>query len=338
MGHDGLKSQPEMSGQLARQLEALDERLSDAAAVTGRTRSLSWLDTRSAEVSARTARLLTGPLTGVLRAYAAYRSLRLVDGPAVPDAGAHDESEAALYATVGPERRRTLLHVGLNARTEGVVLFGMVSQELQLLPGVLTRLDVAVNETAEETAVLRLLGTRHRLSASLSVEQVSGNYGLLVLSGRRYQTRIAELLGAGGSADLELGHRFRFGQQELRLRASTSWGVNQVEGRPPDAVAAFLPGGTLAPEPFLPPWLGSAWVGVTLTNGDLAELGGSAWRYTVDLAGGWLMPARQLGYQVRLSAAAPLVAGAQLSGGVSLINALDGVPARSADLTLSYRF
>jgi hypothetical protein len=110
-----------------------------------------------------------------------------------------------------------------------------------------------------------------------------------------------------------------------------------VAALPPPFVTVLGPG-LYGPDAFLPPWLASAWVGASLSNGEPGELGLTSWRYVAEIAGGWLMPANRPSYLLRLGGTAPLFPGAQLSATVSLANTLDGQPARTAEMMLSYRF
>ncbi|MDC0707367.1 tetratricopeptide repeat protein [Stigmatella sp. ncwal1] len=226
-----------------------------------------------------------GPRESLLHARVSYHHLR-AEGP-----GIAKETQVQLGATLGPERRPLDLRLGLIQRGARLRPSWLVRQQGALAPRLRLVGEAAWGEPADEAALLRLLGQRHRLAGTLFLKVPGEGEASAAVAAQQYwtlkDTRIGEGLGTA-------------------LQVSWPWAVSQVEGRL--GLTSAVDQRWLRTE--LPPELSAP-----VTRQLLPERSGSLGlqasmgrerredersTYLLEAWGGWLWPETRPGYRLKV--------------------------------------
>lgn len=196
--------------------------------------------------------------------------------------------------------------VGANRHPDDTLLQGELAWTRPLTDSVGVRLDAAVNKISEESALMRLLGKKHRLGAGLTLDAGRGRYSRFEIAAQRYDARGGGRFGSGYRIEGELGATVRAQSPQIRLRVSGSHERNDLEEgviRLPDGV--FVPegwalAGNVVPERFT--WAG---VGATALFGVQDPAAGQA-HGAIDAVVGRQWPDQRSAYGIRARLVLPL--------------------------------
>ena len=165
--------------------------------------------------------------------------------------------------------------------------------------------EVAVNETATDTAAMRLLGTRHTVRLGMTAALGESWFVSASGAGHAYYSRTDNAhLGTGITADVGLGMRGRVPGLGADWNARlTGRSLPRFERQQEDAVPGLFPDSTH--------FVG---VGVGLARGQLgeAQLWGRDVNYELDAAAGVLWPMGGVGFAASAAVGMPIATGDQL--------------------------
>jgi tetratricopeptide (TPR) repeat protein len=223
---------------------------------------------------------------------------------------------------------RTELAGGVIEGRERNALQGAVAHTQPLASFAEARLDAAVNEPADESAVLMVEGLRSRVGGALTVT-AGRAYGRAGAELKRWSSREGGgELASGGAGTLEIGVREHRADTEISLRLYGSHQRNELPVTPDPAIAALAPGVTLLPEELSMLGIGASAAGVRLGP---ARLLADAWL-------GWISPPHRSAYRLQAGLAFAPFERAELS--VTGFTANDRFGARGdygVSVSLAYR-
>lgn len=241
---------------------------------------------------------------------------------------------AELTTAAGDPLRLTL---GTSLRPHASLVYGGAVWERGLGSSLRARVAALVNGLAEESAAMRVLGRKSRLSFGLSGHPSPLTHARVEIAAQRFETRQGDALGQGLRLEGELGAVLRQAAPHWQVRLSGSVDRNQLQASLP----ASLSGTGLSPfatvESLLAPRFSTIGVGSTLRFG---TPDGRALHGFADVWLGRQWPANEIAYSLRVGASVPV----QLAGTVELeahhVNVQNGVtgPGKSTrGIALGYR-
>jgi tetratricopeptide (TPR) repeat protein len=252
---------------------------------------------------------------------------------------AGDETDLSLVADLNAAGDPLRLILGTNLRSHASFAYGGAVWSHGLGGGARVRLEALVNALTEESAAMRALGRKHRLSVGLSVQPSPSTYARLEMAAQRFQTREGDALGRGFRLEGEWGAVLRQGSPIWQVRLSGSTDRNQLEGSLPSS----LVGTSLSPfstvESLLSRRFSTLGVGSTLRVGQ-ADGADRAPHGFVDVWAGRQWPANELAYSLRVGAGVPVRATGSVKLEAHYINVQNGVTGSgksSQGISLGYR-
>ncbi len=191
-------------------------------------------------------------------------------------------------------RGQTILAVGANLRADQSLFQAHLEQRYRLRHNLLGRAALAIGELTLETSALRATGSQNRLTGSLSLDLTPREFAQWGIEWRDYRSRDWAWLGEGMALHFEAGHRLSASRPDLRLQATGTLLINRLPESLPVSVTALWPA-IQRPDELVPIWLASLGLGAELHSADSDLV-----RYHVDAWLGWMWPASQLAYHLRL--------------------------------------
>lgn len=257
-------------------------------------------------------------------------TVRLANNSLRSDAGSpnltfsRDETDLSVMGemtVLGDPIRVTL---GTNQRSDVSFAYGSAEWTHHIGKGVRTRVEAVVNALTEESAAIRAVGMKDKLSFGLSGNLSPASYARVEFAGQHFHTRKGEALGQGVHVDGELGATL--------LQGSRTWQVRMSGGADRNRLATSLPAELLATalspfstvESLIPKRFSTLGVGSTLRIG---QAGGPARSMNgfIDVWVGRQWPSRELAYSLRMAAAFPVLSAGEFKLEVSYSNVQNGI-------------
>lgn len=234
------------------------------------------------------------------------------------------ETDLSWVADLTADGDPLTLTLGTSLRPHASLVYGGAVWERGLGASLRARVAALVNGLTEESAAMRALGRKSRLSVGLSGQPSALTYARVEIAAQRFETRQGDALGHGLRLEGEAGAVLRQASPRWQVRLSGSVDRNQLEASLP----ASLSGTGLSPfatvESLLAPRFSTLGVGSTLRFGAAQGLGRESHGF-VDVWLGRQWPANEIAYSLRLGASVPV----QTAGTVELeahhINVQNGV-------------
>jgi hypothetical protein len=304
---DPRVSEPEAES-IARETSELLEKQASGVQLEYRLDTLGPLMINRGQVRASTGALL--PLA--LQFRAGFADLRASDQELlVTQQLGGTELQLEAGGAVEERRGETSFSAGVSWRPDSTMPFARLAQRYNLSRRVEGTALLALQEIVDESPALRVVGARSRAAAMVDVEFTQREYATIVADYRQYRTRDFSMLGQGGAAEVEVGHRLLLGAPGVTLRLQGSVGGNRLVGELPAQAAAFYPGFNAPVTWVVPAFFGSVGPGVAVWSGTLrptSPLGSLAWRMDAWL--GYMTPPNRFAYELRGSLAVALGTGA----------------------------
>lgn len=252
----------------------------------------------------------------------------------LPAAGKEDDLSAAAQLPFGTGEASITL--GANRRHDDSMPYARAEWTHPLAPGLQLRLDGAINAVSEESALLRVIGSKDRLGGALTADLGNSRYARLDLASQRYATRRGERLGSGYRIEGEMGALlFRQGPS-LQARVSGSWEQNRLAARLPAALGGVTLPDSASVADAIPARFGWAGAGATLAFGDQSAMPRRMYG-SIDALVGKQWPDRSAAHSVRAMLGVPLATGGVLRTEAFHSNVQGGVGAAgNRGIRLSY--
>lgn len=258
--------------------------------------------------------------------------------PAIP--GSVKENDLATVVELPLGNGMARITLGGNKRQGDSVLYARTAWERSLLPRASLLASVSVNALSDESALMRAIGKKDKLSGALTFDLDNSRYARLELAGQHYATRRGSQLGSGYRMEGELGATvFKRDPLLMQLRLSGSWERNRLAARlPRDLGNFFIPPASAAVGDVIPARYGWLGVGSTAFFGNQdnvpARLHGQ-----IDAVLGKQWPERSFAHSLRGVISLPLTARDTLRFEAFHSNVKGGVAtAASRGIRFSYQY
>lgn len=272
-------------------------------------------------------------------------TVRLANNSLRSDAGSpnltfsRDEADLSVMAELTASGDPIRVTLGTNQRSDVSFAYGSAEWTHNIGRGVRTRVEASVNALTEESAAIRAVGMKDKLSFGLSGNPSPATYARVELAGQHFHTRKGEALGQGLHVDGELGTTL--------LQGSPTWQVRLSGGADRNRLAASLPAELLVTvlspfstvESLIPKRFSTLGVGSTLRIGQATGPSRSM-NGVIDVWVGRQWPSKELAYSLRMAAALPVLSVGEFKLEVSYSNVQNGItgPGKSyRGIALRYR-
>ena len=228
------------------------------------------------------------------------------------------------------------LKLGGNLRDDKSVLYGQVAWAQRIAPDLRGRVTLSLNEVSQATPILRAIGTKHSLSFATTANLDRWEFARAKFELHRYQTRDNDRLGTGYSAEAALGHVLlqELPRWHIELRGSLE--DNDLRSEVPSDLIPTVLRASTEMEDIIPDDFQTLGIGTTFQYGS-AEMHQKNAMF--DAWAGWLWPASEASYNIRLSAGMPVFSGGMLSIDAFYANALSGITDEAYHrIGISYRY
>jgi tetratricopeptide (TPR) repeat protein len=216
-----------------------------------------------------------------------------------------DENDLSVMAELTAAGDPFRVTLGSNQRSDVSFAYGSAEWIHNLTKGVRARVEAAVNALTEESAAMRAVGKKDKLSFGLSGNPSLMTNARVELASQRFQTRKGDALGRGIHLEGEIGAVVLQGSPTWQVRLSGSADRNQLaDSLPPDMVGTVLPPFSTV-ESLIPKRFSTLGAGSTLRIGQADGPGRGANGF-VDVWVGRQWPANELAYSLRVAAALPV--------------------------------
>ncbi|MDP2263721.1 MAG: tetratricopeptide repeat protein [Hydrogenophaga sp.] len=251
----------------------------------------------------------------------------------------HRETDLSVVAdtTAGGDPLRLTLGTSLGSPASLVYASAAWSRGLggSLRAGV----EARVNALTEESAAMRALGRKDRLSFALSGNPSSTTHARVEWAMQRFQTREGASLGRGLRLEGEIGAELVAGSPSWHVRLSGSADRNRLAGGLP----ASLVGTSLSPfatvESLLSPRFSTLGVGSTLRLGQMDGAEREPHGF-VDFWLGRQWPASELAYSLRLGVGVPVQSAGLIqleAHHINIQNSVTGAGKSAQGISMGYR-
>jgi hypothetical protein len=214
--------------------------------------------------------------------------------------------EADLAAILKWRLRKGRIEVGGggNLRASQSLAYGFLHGDYQVTSGLQLDLNADINQITEDTAALRLLGARDRVTGAVDFDLTQREFLNAYAGWQRYLSRARERLADGSLIYVEAGHRLLLSNPGWSIRASAYWEHNRLAPHLPPGLQQLLADADLGVDDFAVPDFAMFGVGTTVRRGMpgvAPGLGGNhRLRLIADLWVGYLWPHKQLGFDLQL--------------------------------------
>jgi hypothetical protein len=217
-------------------------------------------------------------------------------------------------------------NVGTNLQNQQSIIYGSMGLTSKINNFLDANIRLGIHELSTETAALRALGDKDKLSLTLSTKLTQQSFFQVGVDGHRYLTRQGSLLGVGYKVETILAYTLLRASPTWQVRLQGSWESNRLQ----DTIPAELRSSLLSPsanmETIIPKSYGTVGVGTTFRY-NLSEQDIPRQPYLlVDFWAGWAVPANVLTYNGRIGAGISLFKADVLSVGAFYGNVQGGQP------------
>ena len=294
-----LEAEDDSTELLRQHRDQLRAQLSRRIEVGYESRNLSNLKIARSEVAA------SFPLDkGRATLRVAHNALRS-DSDELVVSGFQSENDISLLTELSVRDDPMRFTVGTNRRADNSLTYGRFEWTHALTERLNARVDVLVNGLTEETAALRAIGSKDKVSVGLGGNLTDVTYARVELAGQHFNTRNGDALGRGYRAEGEIGTKISKSLPTWQVRISGSSEKNQLADRLP----ANLLGSVLSPsqtiENVLAPRFSTLGVGSTVRFGQ-SEGGERRAHGLIDAWVGRQWPANDVAYSLRAALSMPV--------------------------------
>lgn len=217
-------------------------------------------------------------------------------------------------------------NLGTNLRDQQSIVYGSMSLTSKINNFLDANIRLGIHELSTETAALRALGDKDKLSLILSTKLTQQSFFQLGVDGHRYLTRQGSLLGDGYKVEGILAYTLIRANPTWQVRLQSSWESNRLKNNLPAELRSSLLSPSANIETIVPKSYGTVGVGTTFRY-NLSEQDIPRQPYLlVDGWVGWSVPANVLTYTGRIGAGISLFKADVLSVGAFYGNAQGGQP------------
>ncbi|MGB5582098.1 MAG: hypothetical protein WBO93_00630 [Gammaproteobacteria bacterium] len=249
------------------------------------------------------------------------------------------EQDISLRATRAGPSRQLALALGTNLRDDKDIVYGQFLWDERFSPRLSGRAELGINQITIATAFLRAIGTKSSVSLGASFNPNRWEFARGRFELHRYQTRDNERLGDGFLAEAALG---RVVLQELprwHIELRGSWEKNELRDKVPTALIPRVFPPSIDIETIIPPDYQTLGVATTLDYGSAGTGPLRRARVLFDGWAGWLWPANDASYNVRLGLGTSVFGRDMLSLDGYYANALSGIADQAyKGIGLAYRY
>lgn len=251
----------------------------------------------------------------------------------------HHETDLSVVAdtTAGGDPLR--LTLGTSLASPASLAYAGAAWSRGLGGSLRAHVDARVNALTEESAAMRALGRKDRLSFALSGNPSSTTHARVEWAIQRFQTRQGASLGRGLRLEGEIGAELMAGSPSWHVRLSGSADRNQLAG----ALPASLVGTSLSPfatvESLLSPRFSTLGVGSTLRLGQVDGADREPHGF-VDVWLGRQWPASELAYSLRLGVGVPVQSAGLIelqAHHINIQNSVTGAGKSAQGIAMGYR-
>lgn len=321
------------AGLLRQHLHELQREQARHVEVRAESRNIGELDIRRHELSG------SQPVPwGRVTVRLADNVLRSEKGSTVL-AVSHHETDLSVVAdtTAGGDPLR--LTLGTSLGSAAPLVYAGAAWSSGLGGSLRAQVDARVNALTEESAAMRALGRKDRLSFALSGNPSPATHARVEWAIQRFQTREGASLGRGLRLEGEIGAELKTGSPSWHVRLSGSADRNRLAGSLP----ASLVGTSLSPfatvESLLSPRFSTLGVGSTLRLGQVDGAEREPHGF-VDFWLGRQWPASELAYSLRLGVGVPVQSAGRIqleAHHINIQNSVTGSGKSAQGISMGYR-
>ncbi|ADO71460.1 tetratricopeptide repeat protein [Stigmatella aurantiaca] len=232
---------------------------------------------------------IPGPGESLLHARVSYHHL------GAEGFGTAKETQLQAGATLGPEQRPLDLRLGLAQRGARLRPSWLIRQQGALTSHLRLVGEAAWGEASDETALLRLLGQRHRLAGTLFLKVPGEGEASAAVAAQQYRTLKHSRLGEGLGTALQVSWPWALAQVQGRLGLTSAVEQRWLRaGLPPELAARVS---SPATHPLLPERAGSLGLQASMGSERSEEARST---YLLEAWGGWLWPETRPGYHLKV--------------------------------------
>jgi hypothetical protein len=217
-------------------------------------------------------------------------------------------------------------NVGTNLQSQQSIVYGSMSLTSKINNFLDANIRLGIHELSTETAALRALGDKDKLSLILSTKLTRQSFFQFGIDGHRYLTRQGSLLGDGYKTEAILGYTLLRANPTWQVRLQGSWESNRLEDTIPAELRSSLLSPSVNMETIVPKSYGTMGVGTTFRYNLSAQDIPRQPYLLVDCWAGWAVPANVLTYTGRVGAGISLFKADVLSVGAFYGSVQGGQP------------
>lgn len=216
---------------------------------------------------------------------------------------AHDEFDLSLEGNYVFQSGDLLqLNIGGNLQNQESLVYGSIGLTSRLADFLQANVRVGLHELSTETAQLRALGAKDKVSLILSGELTRQSFFQLDIDGHRYLTRQGSVFAEGYRINSILGYTLLKAMPAWQVRLQGSWESNSLEDNLPPELRSSLLSPFANVETMISQDYATMGVGTTFRYG-LSEQDIPRQPYLlVDAWIGWAWPSNEVAYNARLGA------------------------------------
>ncbi len=162
--------------------------------------------------------------------------------------------------------------------------------------------NLGLNEISYDTAMLRALGAKDKISLDFSAQLTKQLLLQFELEGHRYLTRRGTNLAEGYKVNFTLGNNLLMGDPSWQVRIHGAWESNNLQTHLPSELASSIVSPSASVEDIVTPRYGTLGFGTTFRYGS-PEHGFIGRPFVLaDVWTGWVWPSNTLAYNARIAA------------------------------------
>ena len=194
------------------------------------------------------------------------------------------------------------VNLGTNLQSQQSLVYGSTSFTSKLTNFLDANIRVGIHELSTETAALRALGAKDKVSLILSTTLTRQSFFQLGVDGHRYLTRQGSFLGDGYKIETILAYTLLRASPTWQVRLQGSWESNRLENSLPSELRSSFLSSYANVETIVPKSYGVLGIGTNFRY-NLSEQDIPRQPYLlVDCWVGWAIPANVLTYNGRIGA------------------------------------
>ncbi len=191
---------------------------------------------------------------------------------------------------------------GSNLRNDASLIYANVKFSHQFSRIIEGTFSLGLNELSYDTAMLRALGAKDKISMGLSAQMTQQLLLQLDIEGHRYNTREGTNLADGYKVNFTLGHNLLMGDPSWQVRLHGAWESNRLEAHLPFELTSTFHSSSATVEDIVTPKYGTLGIGTTFRYG-MPEQGFISHPFILaDIWTGWVWPDNALAYNLQIAA------------------------------------